>query len=177
VDILQALRGRAPDVTPGTDSGDGPVAGGGAAGPANADNPSVARVLRPDGSTESTAPDATLADAQKPDVSRILLWTGAALVGLVVVALVVVGRTNTLGAPAAAGVGYVEPGPGEYVDPETGDLVDAETGDIVDPVTGDHIDPETGEYIDPETGEVLDDDNYGSEYDADYEGSRPDRRR
>ncbi len=154
VDILLALKGRTPDVTPGTDSGDGPVAGGGAAGPANADNPSVARVLRPDGSPESSAPGTPLADSSKPDVNRVLLWTGVALVGLVVVALVVVGRTNTT--PAVAD-GYAEPGPDEYVDPETGELVDAETGDIVDPDTGEHIDPETGEYIDPETGEVLDD--------------------
>jgi hypothetical protein len=45
-------------------------------------------------------------------------------------------------------------------------------------VTGDHIDPETGEYIDPETGEVLTDSNYDDyNYDAEYDGSRSNRRR
>jgi subtilisin family serine protease len=189
VDVLLALKGRTPDVTGATDAGGAPVPGGGAAGAANADNPSVARVLRPDGSPESTAPGTTLADAQKPDVNRVLLWTAVALVGLVIVALVVVTRTSG-GAPALAGGGYDgpgpgeydEPGPGEYVDPETGDLVDAQTGDIVDPETGDHIDPETGEYIDPDTGEYIDPDtgevlDDGGYDDGAYEGTRAEHRR
>lgn len=92
VDVLAAVRGSA---TPGTDSDSGSAAvpvPGGSQGPASAADPSVARVLRPDGSVST--PASPVAKSSQPDTRGILLWTGLALVVLVFVAVVVVARTQ-----------------------------------------------------------------------------------
>jgi serine protease len=91
VDVLAAVRGSAP-AAPGTDGNAAVPVPGITQGPASAADPSVARVLRPDGAV--VPPTAPVAKASQPDTHGILLWTGLALVVLVLVAVVVVARTQ-----------------------------------------------------------------------------------
>lgn len=100
LDVLAAVRG----VPSGDGSGAAPPPDAGApAGPASASNPSVARVLDPDGTAEGDASDA-MARGSGADGQRMLIWTGVALVLLVMVAIVVVARTQRM-VPQPAGGG------------------------------------------------------------------------
>ncbi|HSP38485.1 MAG TPA: S8 family serine peptidase [Frankiaceae bacterium] len=92
VDVLAAVRGSA--TGNGTDGVTGAAPSAGShAGAASSNDPSIARVVRPDGSVGRR----TTADrAKTPDTRGILLWTGVALVALVLVAFVVVARTQGL---------------------------------------------------------------------------------
>jgi subtilisin family serine protease len=90
VDILAAVRGPIPGS--GRD-GDTAAPIGGPAGPASASDPSVARVLGPDGRPQ--VPKPTLASGQRPPTTKgILEGTAAALVLSIAIALVVVVRTQ-----------------------------------------------------------------------------------
>lgn len=97
VDVLAALRGSTPGGTDNAAAAPGPSSDAGAA---STSNPSVARVLRPDGSVSNDA--SPVAQSSAPDTRGILLWTGVALVVLVMVAFVVVARTQGMLAHAGS---------------------------------------------------------------------------
>jgi subtilisin family serine protease len=155
VDVLAALRGSIPTGN-GTDGVNAPPAAkGGPAGPASAEKPSAARVIRPDGSVENPSPSTSLAGAQRPQTRGILLWTGVALVLLVVVALVVVARTQG----ALAGGGRAE-------DDGFGGAEDARYDDDAD--ADDHLDAREPPDAREHPGSRYVEDGYDDEYEDEY---------
>jgi subtilisin family serine protease len=93
VDILAAVRGGGRSTAPRV-AAPGP---NGPAGPASASNPSIARILGPDGRTVAPSPGRTVASGfGMPTTKHILLGTATALVLMVIVALIVVVRTQGL---------------------------------------------------------------------------------
>jgi serine protease len=97
LDVLAAVRGILPTGN-GTDAAGKRVPQpGGSAGPASAAKPSVARVIGPDGKVVSPATQNTAnAGGHMPSNKAILMGTAAALVLMMIVALIVVARTQDM---------------------------------------------------------------------------------